>query len=240
MWRKRKRLEESCMCVSFLEPSIISTIRMVGNGVRVGPVTQFIPGGWMNGTERDDVILDLISGSRCSQLSQLRPVDPKFLVNRRTLVHPEPFYRLWMNFPHMRFPAPRPSRKISTTPSEMYRFGHERYFAPSMRDRFEKLGSRNIAKHFTKYIVFEWMNSLRTKEKRKISHMENICLNGALRELVYGSVIISSHRNVHRLGIWIEFIVCSTNKFLFMLFFRQEISSLGIVWTMICTLDDYS
>lgn len=83
----------------------------------------------------------------------------------------------------------------------------------------------------------EWILSV-PKEKRKISHMENICLNGALRELVYRSVIISSHRNVHRLGIWIEFIVCSTNKFLFMLFFRQEISSLGIVWTMICTLDD--
>lgn len=162
MWRKRKRLEESCMCVSFLEPSIISTIRMVGNGVRVGPVTQFVPGGWMNGTERDDVILDLISGSRCSQLSQLRPVDPKFLVNRRTLVHPEPFYRLWMNFPHTRSLA-RPPRKISTTPLEIYRILHANGISRPRFRSFEKFGSRISIQTF--YIVFEWMNSNEKKKK---------------------------------------------------------------------------
>lgn len=84
------------------EHSIVSTIRS-RSGVGVSLVTQFIPGGWMNGTERDDVIPDLISGSRYSQLSRLRPVDPKFLVNRRTLVHPPSHSsKPWMNFPHTR------------------------------------------------------------------------------------------------------------------------------------------
>lgn len=165
MWRKRKRLEESCMCVSFLEPSIISTIRMVGNGVRVGPVTQFIPGGWMNGTERDDVILDLISGSRCSQLSQLRPVDPKFLVNRRTLVHPEPFYRLWMNFPHTRFPASRPSRKIHY-PIRNVSFWTRAIFRALDARSFRKT---RIEKHRqTFYKIYRlWMNEFSPYERKK-------------------------------------------------------------------------
>lgn len=163
---RRKRLEVRVSCVSFPRAEYHFHD---SNGVRVGPVTQFVPGGWMNGTERDDVILDLISGPRCSQLSQLRPVDPKFLVNRRTLVHPEPFYRLWMNFPHTRFPAPR---KISI----------ERFFPPSMngsRKRWIWRISPNILQNIS--LVFEW-NSLRKKKKEKYL-VSPFCLNDALFEI---------------------------------------------------------
>lgn len=171
---RRKRLEVRVSCVSFP--------RAEYHFEWVGPVTQFVPGGWMNGTERDDVILDLISGPRCSQLSQLRPVDPKFLVNRRTLVHPEPFYRLWMNFPHTRFPAPR---KISI----------ERFFPPSMngsRKRWIWRISPNILQNIS--LVFEW-NSLRKKKKKNISYLHFVW---TMHYSKYGSIVILLHRNVRR------------------------------------------
>lgn len=208
---RRKRLEVRVSCVSFPRAEYHFHD---SNGVRVGPVTQFVPGGWMNGTERDDVILDLISGPRCSQLSQLRPVDPKFLVNRRTLVHPEPFYRLWMNFPHTRFPAPR---KISI----------ERFFPPSMngsRKRWIWRISPNILQNISlslNGILFE------KKKKRKISRISILFERCIIRNMDLSLFFYIEMYVDPVLGIWIEFILIKKIYFIW--------ESFG---HLICTLDD--
>ena len=134
----------------------------------VGPVTQFVPGGWMNGTERDDVILDLISGPRCSQLSQLRPVDPKFLVNRRTLVHPlstgyEWIFRIRVFLPHEKYPSSDFSRPRWTVR--------------------ENVGFGEYPQTFCKIYPCLWMEFSSKKRKKEKYLVSPFCLNDALFEI---------------------------------------------------------
>lgn len=158
---RRKRLEVRVSCVSFP--------RAEYHFEWVGPVTQFVPGGWMNGTERDDVILDLISGPRCSQLSQLRPVDPKFLVNRRTLVHPlstgyEWIFRIRVFLPHEKYPSSDFSRPRWTVR--------------------ENVGFGEYLQTFCKIYLLSLNGILFEKKKKKEKYLVSpFCLNDALFEI---------------------------------------------------------
>lgn len=176
---RRKRLEVRVSCVSFPRAEYHFHD---SNGVRVGPVTQFVPGGWMNGTERDDVILDLISGPRCSQLSQLRPVDPKFLVNRRTLVHPlstgyEWIFRIRVFLPHEKYPSSDFSRPRWTVR--------------------ENVGFGEYLQTFCKIYLLS-LNGILFEKKKKKKNISYLHFVWTMHYSKYGSIVILLHRNVRR------------------------------------------
>lgn len=177
MRRKRLEVRVSFEWV-FLEPSIISTIRM---GWELARWPSLSPGvEWTALNAMTSFSTSFPVPGAASYPSSV-PLTRNFSwIEGRSFI---PFLPAMNEFSAYAFSCP--TKNI-----------HRAIF-PALDERFEKtLDLENIPKHFAKYIfVFEW-NSLRKKEKKKnISYLHFVW---TMHYSKYGSIVILLHRNVRR------------------------------------------